>query len=310
MPLCSVPCRALSCLALLSLVTAANAQTAAIAFPAESGKEWPFDRTTERREGGASRERGEGEEREERERDEIETDRDSFTPATTTAGRGRLIFESAYTFEDNRGVKETHSFPEAVFRYGLTERLELRFGFNYEVGGAPNDASASGADTDEQDSSKKLERDSEVLYGLKVRVSDQAGWLPGSSLILQGFTPTSGKANDSQLVATYVAGWEFFRRWKFDAALRYSTDSDREDHFNTWAPSAVLKVPVLERLNVHVEYFGLFSDGKQKDFSRQFVSPGAHYLLNDNLEVGFRLGWGLNEQSARFFVNAGVGVRF
>src|SRR4051812_13003374 len=29
---------------------------------------------------------------------EIETDRDSFTPATSTAGRGRLIVESAYSF--------------------------------------------------------------------------------------------------------------------------------------------------------------------------------------------------------------------
>ncbi len=63
-----------------------------------------------------------------RERDEIETDRDSFTPATTIAGWRRLIVESAYSFIDNRGVKETHSYPELLLRYGLTERLELRLG--------------------------------------------------------------------------------------------------------------------------------------------------------------------------------------
>jgi hypothetical protein len=74
--------------------------------------------------------------------DAIETDRDSFTPATTTAGRGRLIVESAYTFQDNRGVKETHSFPELLGRYGLTDRVELRLGWNYEVGGAGSDARA------------------------------------------------------------------------------------------------------------------------------------------------------------------------
>jgi hypothetical protein len=67
--------------------------------------------------------------------DAIETDRDSFTSATTTVGRGRLVIESAYSFLDNRGVKETHSFPELLGRYGLTERLELRLGWNYEVGG-------------------------------------------------------------------------------------------------------------------------------------------------------------------------------
>src|SRR5262249_2912814 len=105
-------------------------------------------------------EREEGREREERpERDEIETDRDSFTPATTTAGRGRLILESAYSFQDNRGVKETHSFPEFLLRYGLTERLELRVGGNYEVGGAGNDVSGSGsASEDEFGRTKRLER--------------------------------------------------------------------------------------------------------------------------------------------------------
>jgi hypothetical protein len=35
-----------------------------------------------------------------------------------------------------------------------------------------------------------------------------------------------------------------------------------------------------------------------------------HYLITPNLEVGLRLGWGLNEQSAAFFTNVGFGWRF
>ena len=38
---------------------------------------------------------------EQEEEDEIETDRDSFTPATTTAGWGLTIIESGYSFIDN-----------------------------------------------------------------------------------------------------------------------------------------------------------------------------------------------------------------
>jgi|GEM_PF-7032951 len=53
--------------------------------------------------------------------EEIETDRDSFTPATTLAGRKRMIVESAYSFIDNRRVPDTHSYPELLFRYGLTD---------------------------------------------------------------------------------------------------------------------------------------------------------------------------------------------
>lgn len=60
-----------------------------------------FERQLTASEGGAA-----GEE------DEIETDCDSFTPATSPAGKGRVIVESAYSFIDNRSVPETHSYPE------------------------------------------------------------------------------------------------------------------------------------------------------------------------------------------------------
>lgn len=245
-----------------------------------------------------------------KERREIETDRDSFTPATTTADRGRLIVESAYSFLDNRRVKETHSFPELILRYGLTERIELRLGSNYEVGGAGNEISGADVSDEELPLGKKLERESNLTYGVKLLVTENEGWVPGSAVIVQGFTPTSGMIPDTQVVATYVFGWELPGRTKLDAAFRYGTASGEEERFHQWAPSAVIKVPLGEKWNVHAEYFGLFSTGKADNFTKHFFSPGAHYLVTENLEVGVRVGWGLNDQSTRFFSNVGVGWRF
>ena len=34
------------------------------------------------------------------------------------------------------------------------------------------------------------------------------------------------------------------------------------------------------------------------------------YLLNKDLELGLRLGWGLNETSPNFFANTGLGYRY
>lgn len=290
----------------------ATSNAGTIVWPGPQRGEWPFE-SDERRMEGERRGEGERERGEERERDEIETDRDSFTPATTNVGRGRLIFESSYTFLDNRRVKETHSFPEALIRYGLTDWLELRLGANYEVGGAGSEVSGSAGEAefgDELSRSSKLERESVVLYGIKARVSKQDGWIPQSAIILQGRTPTSGESTDTHLVAAYVFGWTLPNRWKLDAALRYGTASEVEDRFDVWAPSVVLKVPLGEKVNVHAEYFGLFSRNKAEEFTRHYISPGVHYLITDNLEVGVRGGWGLNDQSVRFFINAGVGVRF
>ncbi len=248
--------------------------------------------------------------------DPVETDRDSFTPSTRTAGKNRLIFETSYSFVDNRDAKETHSFPELLLRYGAAERLELRFGFNYEVGGESSSVSGSGGEGDEfregpeEAGENSLTREARVLYGLKALLTERRGPVPESSVIVQGFTPTGGDPTDSQVAAAYVFGWELENRWKFDAAVRYQTGSEEEDHFGVLAPSAVLRVPVGERVNVHAEYFGLFSRDKADDFVRHFFSPGVHYLVTPDLEVGVRLGWGLNDQSARFFSNVGLGLRF
>jgi hypothetical protein len=247
------------------------------------------------------------------ERDEIESDRDSFTPATTIAGRRRLIVESAYSFLDNRGFKETHSFPETILRFGLTDRVELRLGWNAEIGGGSSEISGAAGEGDPFARQGKVEREYTLSYGAKFRITDQDRWLPRSVVIVQGFTPTGGSPGTSTataLIATYAAGWVFPNRWQFDGALRYGFDSERGDRFNEWTPCAVLRVPLGEKLAVHAEYFGIFTTGKEANIVRHYFSPGMRYLVTPNLEVGVRVGWGLNDQSARFFSNLGFGWRF
>ena len=242
------------------------------------------------------------------EHDEIETDRDSFTPAATLVGQRRLVLESAYSFIDNRRVPDTHSLPEVVARYGISEMIELRFGYNYEVGGAGSPV--SGNIPDDLEDEPELEREARFLYGAKVWFSEQDDWLAQSSVILQGFTPTRGEAIDTQLSTTYVVGWTLPNDWVWDSGIRYSTGSLEEDRFNVWSPSTVVKVPLGEKWKAHAEYFGVFSEGRARESTQHFFSPGIHYLVTRNLEIGVRVGWGLNDQSPQFFSNLGGGVRF
>src|SRR5262249_6979640 len=169
----------------------------------------------------------------------LETDRDSFTPAIKTVGKGLFILESAYSFIDNKGVAETHSFPELLVRYGLLERLELRLGWNYEVGGGGNDVSGSPLEISETGTGGTVVREHRVSYGLKLGVSEQEGWLPQSALLVMGITPTGGESTATQVTAAYIFGWTLPNRWKADFALRYGTNSEEGDHFGVWAPSAV-----------------------------------------------------------------------
>lgn len=238
----------------------------------------------------------------------IETDRDSFTPSTRTVNAGRWVIESSYSFIDNRDTAETHSLPELLLRYGVSDRIELRLGGNYEVGGEGADVSVGGGTHDFD--SGGIVRETQILYGLKLRLSEQQNWLPESSVIIQGHTPLSGPDPATAFTLGYVAGWELPDEWKLDSAIRYGADKEEDDRFETWSPSIVLRKTLAERWNVHAEYFGHFSQSREDDFAKHFVSPGVHYLVTPDIELGVRVGWGLNDEAARFFSNVGIGWRF
>ncbi|WP_437229243.1 transporter [Planctomicrobium sp. SH661] len=240
---------------------------------------------------------------------EIETDRDSFTPATTLAPQDRVIFESAWSFVDNRNVPETNSLPELIARYGVNDWLELRFGWNWEAGGAPNLISGD-LGGPQQPTENRVEYESQIFYGLKLAITEQRDWIPESAWIVEGGTPTLGEDTATQLFTTYVFGWTLANDWKWDTAIRYGIDRVEGDRFNLWAPSSVIKFPVGERWKGHVEYFGIVSSGAAEDAGQHYFSPGLHYLVTKDLEVGIRTGWGLTRDSANFFTNVGLGWQY
>lgn len=242
---------------------------------------------------------------------EIETDRDSFTPATTLTPHGRTIFESAWTWVDNRDAKDTHSLPEVLLRHGVTERIELRFGTNYEIGGEASHASGSHGGGRRRNNAVPtgdgLHEEANVSYGVKFDTSDQSHWIPDSSLIVTGATPTSGEEAATRLVATYVFGWELENGWIWDSAIRYGLTGEGSEATNSWSPSTVVKFPMGERAKGHVEYFSILSDTPDGQIDKHYVSPGVHYLITEELEIGVRVGWGLNDSASDFFSNVGIG---
>jgi len=238
-------------------------------------------------------------------REEFETDRDSFTFAPTTTGADASILEASYSFIDNRLGAESHSVPEILLRRGIGDRVETRLGFNYEAGGP---GTVSGSEFGGEDT--ETEQESRVLYGTKVETTEQAGLIPRSAVVLQGYTPVYGPSNKSTLVVGEAFGWRFANGWEWTSAMRYGTGFEENDAFNQWAPSSVVKVPFGERWSVHAEYFAILSSQKEVPLNVQYASVGGHVLATEDLEIGLRVGWGLNDTSPTFFSNVGIGWRY
>jgi len=208
--------------------------------------------------------------------------------------------EGSYTILTNSGGPNGYIYPDFLARVGANDWLELRIGWNYEDG-----KSLTGPAVEEG------EEEGIINYGAKLLLTKASGWLPDSSLILTGYSPTSGPSNDTDFSLEYAVGWKAERGYEFDMGLRWIALAEEEDHFQEWAPSAVFKMPVFsDRLNAHVEYFSLNSVQREDDYGRAYAGPGIHYLLTRNMEIGTRVFWGMNRDAADFIANAGLGIRF
>ena len=239
---------------------------------------------------------------------EIGTDRDAFTPSTLTVPTGSVLTEGSYVYIDNRDLPPTNSYPELLTRIPVADWLEVRFGVNYcDNGGGYLVTNAEGSPGQDDGT---ISYESSVLYGFKAAVTQQDGLLPQSCFIMEGFTPMYGDFSSTLPIATYALGWKTEANWRIDAAIRYVYSEGPEGWFDKWAPSIVLRIPATERWEVHVEYFSTFTVGLPDEETVPFVSPGTHYMLTDNLEIGLRIGWGMTRDAAAFFSDAGFGWRW
>ncbi len=177
------------------------------------------------------------------------------------------------------------------------------------MGGGGNEVSGSSGEAVEGVDTSHVTREQRLLYGLKALVTEQQSWMPQSIVILQGYTPTGGETPATQLLATYAFGWRLPNRWRFDSSLRFATDSDNGNASRSAAPSTVLRMPLGERFQVMPSTSACFPR-TGRAISPVISSAPESTTLHANLEVGVRVGWGLNEQSSRFFSNIGFGGRF
>jgi hypothetical protein len=239
---------------------------------------------------------------------DLGTDRDAFTPSTKTIRPGSTLSEGSYVFIDNRAGLPTNNIPEFLLRVGGTDWLEWRLGVNYSVNAQGNVVTSVEVGEGRFDGQTLYEAN--MLYGFKADVTDQDGLLPESCFIMEAGTPTNGDLWGTVPVATIVAGWELPGEWRLDTSLRYIYAEWETGWFSRWAPTAILRMPVTERWEIHAEWFETVTQGLPIDSVRPFFSPGTHYLLTDDIEVGIRIGWGLNDVAAGFFSDTGIAWRY
>ena len=117
-----------------------------------------------------------------------------------------MQLESGYTYVHDRAADvqvDSHVLPEALFRVGLTDYLELRIAWVGYVFQRETDL-ASGA-FDHTDGASDLD------LGFKWEVTEECGWRPESAIIVSCTAPTGHPqvtSNQVDTVVNYCYGWE------------------------------------------------------------------------------------------------------
>jgi hypothetical protein len=249
----------------------------------------------------------------------ISTDRPTFTPANTTVPRGRLQFESGFTFnsEQSATTRSTlYDLPELALRFGLTKKLEFRTFWTGQTWiqtqprfGGPfrNTGGLS---------------DMEVGFKWQLLTEDKdRKWIPITALITSIYAPTGGTSIlGSHTVQPYVNliyGWNLTKKLTFGGSTGYLgmkvTDQGpgvKADSFERFHQSLLAFYTITERTTLFYEWYVWTFTNAADNRPLHFMDGGALHRLTPNIQLDLRAGFGLTGRPDDFFTGAGLSFRF
>jgi hypothetical protein len=250
----------------------------------------------------------------------ISTDRPTFTPACTVVPKGRLQFESGWTFNAER-TSQTHAtvydFPELAARYGLTDRVEFRMFWSGETY------------TDERVPRRRPLRsidgpgDTEVGFKWQLFTEDkERKWIPTTALITSVIAPTGGSsAYSSETAEPYVNliyGWNLTEKLLLCGSNGYLGIREqgspnllpRTYNLQRWHQSVVAFYTPAERVTLFYEWYILMFTNASDNRPLSYMDSGLLYQLTPNIQLDVRVGFGLSGRPDDFFTGTGFSIRF
>lgn len=236
----------------------------------------------------------------------ISTDRPSFCDTAGIVPKGHFQLETGYTFtlRDRNGTdSQTSNAPEILARYTIIEdRLEFRLSTSGYVWTRSDDGTGS----------QTAEGWSDVLPGVKLKLTDQEGMLP--RLVLEAATTTSlgsdGISNqDIEPIFKLIWSYDLGKGWGIYGNFNVAYASTSGERFVQGQGGVCVTYAANDKLSFYGEYF-LFGPNAKGTDAAQYLDCGAAYLLTNRVQLDFRAGVGLNNQSNNFFTGAGISVLF
>ena len=154
-------------------------------------------------------------------------------------------------------------------------------------------------------------------------MTEQADLVPESAVELRSSVPTGGATFSRDKVeggVDFIYAWELENEWTLYGSTGYAggglgeislrPEEPASENFNVFSQSVAVGADLTDQNTLYVEWFGLYSDGLEDEFSIGFYNVGFDHYFSNNFLIDFRAGVGLSNDSDDFFAGIGGGLRY
>ncbi len=226
----------------------------------------------------------------------IATGRPGQAIGTRTLGASVFQIQSGFTYTivDFDDMQLTTLAQSNVFRLGIWERFDINGVLIWqtdEFSGTTENTSMRGI--------------SNSQLGVRYSVTTNKGWRPSIGIQGRVILKLQGEAYRRQSIGTnfvLATGNKLTKSLSLTTnwGVTHSGNNDGPAYFYVINVSA----GVTEKIGVFVELYGGLND------FQTFSDTGISYLLNDNLQLDFSVGWQGEDGISNWFVDAGASWRF
>jgi hypothetical protein len=257
--------------------------------------------------------------------DLINTDRPDFTDVAAVVPKGKLQVESGYGYNlrsDRETRVITQFLPNSLWRYGLTEKFELRCKWKGYESATVQDMTSGDAFLETGNSDLEL--------GFKYVIKDQDDWNPMHTVVTRLMTPLGSSnfsANAIEPGITYIYNWQV-RKWWFirgasgvdwlhepEAGVRFGgggiplgIDVGRQ----SWVEghqTVSSYMQISKKVGVFSEWFMFYRSGASDNRPDHFHNYGLYFYHTPNSQFDFRIGSRIGPRIDQYFLAAGYSFR-
>ncbi|HLN94737.1 MAG TPA: transporter [Flavobacterium sp.] len=221
----------------------------------------------------------------------LAADRPDQTETPYLVPKGMFQMENGFSME--KDGNRSWALPSSLLKYGLNDAFELRLIVTYVV--------------DEADGTETSGFEP-IRVGMKVKICEEAGWIPKTSLIGHMLVPDA--ASSDYRADYYASQFRFVMQHtltdKLSLSYNLGAEWDGITPDATFIYTLTTGFSLTEKWGAYAELFGF---APENDSAAHSFDGGFTYLVNNDTMLDISSGFGITENAPDYYIALGFSFR-